>query len=112
MATVVTTKTLNTTFSGAGAVTPNGKLVTDGGSPAAIVTVTLGFQPRYVKVQNYTTILQYETYEGMTAGESFLTTGSSGAVTVVTDAIRITSTGFTLAAAIAPASQTMYFTAI
>ena len=74
---------------------PSGTFVV-AATPAA-TTVVLGFVPSYVKVQNVTTILQQEHFEGMADASALLTTGSTGAVTIpTTNGITLTTTGFTV----------------
>lgn len=65
-------------------------------TPAA-QTVTLGFKPSYVKVQNVTTILMGEHWNGMADASYLLTTGSTGVQTLPTSAgITLSDTGFTV----------------
>ncbi len=62
---------------------------------AANFTISLGFRPSYVKVQNLTDGLSHEWTEGMNAGDFIETTFSTGAMTVQTDdKLTISDTGF------------------
>jgi len=63
-------------------------------NPAAAVTVTLGFEPRYVRAVNVNNVVTYEHWTGMDAGTSFdtateLSLNAAGAIT-------LTANGFTL----------------
>ncbi len=97
----------------------SGKWVSDAGSNAVNMTFTLGFTPRFVRFFNVTDILMHEWYDGMAADYALLTTGSTGAVTVLSsNAITVndgtnatTGRGFTVNAALVPASKTGYWIA-
>jgi glutamate 5-kinase len=65
----------------------------------ATITITAGFKPRYVKVfnRNATPTGTLEHIEGMADASAFLTTASSGVITLdTTAAITLTSRGFTI----------------
>ena len=71
----------------------SGSHTDDAAAPAAIA-VTCGFQPRYVRVVNLTTRVEYEFFAGMTATHA-LKTVAAGTRTAETSAgITLTSTGF------------------
>lgn len=64
---------------------------------AAAFTITTGFQPRYVKVQNVAaSAVTFEWYEGMAAA-SAVKTDVNGTKTIVTsNGITVSASGFTL----------------
>jgi len=67
-------------------------------NPAAAVTVTLGWVPRYVKAVNVNNLAFYEYFEGMAAGTS-LDTGNHADTQISVNAagaITLTDNGFTL----------------
>lgn len=78
--------------------------------PAVLVTVTLGFRPRAIRLINATTPTVLEKTASMPAGATFRQV-AAGTGTVQTDHVTITEDGFTLAAAAAGAAQTWHFTA-
>lgn len=86
--------------------------LTTAATPAA-QTVTLGFEPSYVKIQNVTTILQQEHFDGMADASALLTTGSSGVVTIpTTNGITLSATGFTVGTGVqGSADDVMYYIA-
>jgi len=90
---------------------PSGTLTT-AATPAA-QTVTLGFRPSYVKVQNVTTILMGEHWDGMADASYLLTTGSTGVQTLPTTAgITLSATGFTVGTGVqGSASDVLYYIA-
>lgn len=66
-------------------------------TPAAL-TVTLGWQPRYVRAVNVNNLKFYEYFEGMSDGTS-LDTGNHADTQIAVnaaDGITVSSTGFTL----------------
>lgn len=75
--------------------------------------ISLGFKPSYVKVQNVTTILQEEHFDGMADASALLTTGSSGAVTIpTTNGITLSASGFTVGTGVqGSASDVVYWIA-
>lgn len=85
----------------------------DAAATPAATTIVLGFSPSYVKVQNVTTILMQEHYDGMADASALLTTGSTGVVTIpTTNGITLTATGFTVGTGVqGSASDTMYWEA-
>ena len=67
-------------------------------NPAAAVTVTLGWQPRYVKAVNINDLKIYEWFEGM-ADAAYLLTANHADTQISVNAaggITLTSNGFTL----------------
>jgi len=87
--------------------------LTTAATPAA-QTVTLGFKPSYVKVQNVTTILMGEHWDGMADASYLLTTGSTGVQTLPTSAgITLSDTGFTVGTGVqGSADDVMYYIAL
>lgn len=68
----------------------------DTGTVAAF-NITLGFQPRYVKVVNVTSGDMIEWYEGMAAASACKTTGATGVRTLITTlGITVSASGFTV----------------
>jgi len=80
-------------------------------NPAAAVTVTLGWSPRYVRAVNVNNVVTYEHWDGMADGTSFdtateLSLNAAGAIT-------LTATGFTLGLDICDtAADVVYWLAI
>lgn len=67
-------------------------------NPAAAVTVTLGWQPRYVKAVNINDLKIYEWFEGMNAA-AYLQTANHASTQIsvgTTNGITVSATGFTL----------------
>jgi hypothetical protein len=67
-------------------------------NPAAAVTVTLGWQPRYIRAYNVNNLVAYEWFEGMSAGTSLDNGNHADTQNSVNAAGSITAsaTGFTL----------------
>ena len=86
--------------------------ITVAATPAA-EAVVLGFKPSYVKVQNVTTILQEEHFDGMADASALLTTGSTGAVTLpTTNGITLSDSGFSIGTGVqGSASDVLYWIA-
>lgn len=63
------------------------------GTPVAF-PVTVGFQPRYVRVLNVSERAQLETYEGMTAAHALKTVAAGTRTKITTLGITLGSTGF------------------
>ena len=67
-------------------------------NPAAAVTITLGFVPKYIRAVNVNNLAFYEYFEGMDAGTS-LDTGNHADTQISVNAagaITLTANGFTL----------------
>lgn len=66
-------------------------------NPAAAVTVTLGWQPRYVKAVNINDLKIYEWFEGMDAAAYLLTANHADTQIAVgtTNGITVSATGVT-----------------
>jgi hypothetical protein len=82
----------------------SGSYADDAASPAAM-SITTGFTPRYIRVINQTTNLQYEWYEGMTAGHMIQTATAGTRTAPTSNGFTVTSHGFTLATAPAQNNQ-------
>jgi hypothetical protein len=67
-------------------------------NPAAAVTITLGWQPRYIRAINVNNLASYEWFEGMADGTSIDTANHDSAQISVNAAgsITVSATGFTL----------------
>ena len=64
---------------------------------AAAITITTGFQPRYVKVQNVAaSAVTFEWYEGMAAASAVKTAANGVKTIVTTNGITVSANGFTL----------------
>ncbi len=85
-----------------------GKFISAAG---AIETVTLGYAPSYVKVNNVTSNITYEYWNDGTNIVGILTTGSTGVITQADASIVKTANGFTVAAATLTTSDVVYYTA-
>lgn len=59
-------------------------------------TITTGFKPRYVRVQNITSGDQEEWYEGMTAAHALKTNSTGTAAQITSLGITVSENGFTL----------------
>ena len=87
-----------------------GQIVSDAGA-AAIVTITLGFKPRYFKFVNATDRIIDEWFEGM-ASASSIHTVAAGTVTLdVTNGIAVSNNAVTLTATTMVASKSFYWMA-
>lgn len=66
--------------------------------PAANVTVTCGFEPRYVRCINVNNLTFYEYFEGMDAGTSLNTANHADTQISVNanNGITVSATGFTM----------------
>lgn len=67
-------------------------------NPAVAITVTLGWQPRYVRCINVNNLKFYEYFEGMSDGTS-LDTGNHADTQIAVnaaDGITVSATGFTM----------------
>ena len=65
-------------------------------NPAAAVTITCGFSPRYVKAININDLATHEYFYGLAAGASIQTI-TDGTISVnAADGITVSETGFTL----------------
>jgi len=69
--------------------------ILDTGTVAAF-PVTLGWQPRYVKVANVTSGDMMEWFEGMTNAHGVKTVAAGTRTIVTSNGITVTSTGFTI----------------
>ena len=67
----------------------------DTGTAAAFV-ITVGFQPRYVRVVNETSGDQIEWFEGMAAAEGFKRLANGTGAMVTSNGITVSATGFTI----------------
>jgi hypothetical protein len=68
----------------------------DTGTVAAF-TITCGFKPRYVKVQNLAaSAVTFEWFEGMTAAYALKTAVAGDKTIVTTNGITVSASGFTL----------------
>jgi len=67
-------------------------------NPAAAVTVTLGWVPRYIRAYNVNNLASYEFFEGMDAGTSLDNANHADTQNSLNaaGAITLTSNGFTL----------------
>lgn len=84
-------------------------------NPAAAVTVTLGWQPRYVRAVNVNNLTFYEYFEGMADGTSLDTANNADTQISVNAAgsITVSATGFTLGLDICDtAADVVYWLAI
>lgn len=63
---------------------------------AAAFTITLGFQPRYVKVSNVTSGDQEEWFEGMTAAHARKQVAAGTATIITSNGITVSASGFTV----------------
>ncbi len=85
-----------------------GKFISAAG---AIETVTLGYTPSYVKVNNVTTNIVYEYFNDGTNIVGISTAGATGVITQGDASIVKTADGFTVAAATLTTSDVVYFKA-
>ena len=67
----------------------------DTGTAAAFV-ITVGFQPRYVRVVNETSGDQIEWFEGMADAEGFKRVAAGTGAMVTSNGITVSATGFTV----------------
>lgn len=87
-----------------------GKIVTNADA-AAIVTLTLGFSPRYFKIINHTDRIVDEWLEGM-ASASSLHAVATGVLTLeTTNGVAVSGGSVTLTAVTMAASKTFYWIA-
>lgn len=64
---------------------------------AAAFTITCGFKPRYVRVQNLAaSAVTFEWFEGMTAAYALKTAVAGDKTIVTTNGITVSASGFTL----------------
>lgn len=86
--------------------------ITVAATPAA-EAVVLGFEPSYVKVQNVTTLLMGEHWDGMDDASYLLTTGSSGIQTLpTTNGITLNASGFSIGTGVqGSAADVLYWVA-
>lgn len=72
-----------------------GRYLTD--ATAAAITITTGFRPRYVKVQNVAaSAVTFEWYEGMAAASAVKTAANGDKTIVATNGITVSASGFIL----------------
>ncbi len=82
------------------------------GGSTAVLQDGLGFTPRFVRVYNRTDNLLWEWYEGTAATETFLTTGSSGVISVTTNSdILVAANSLTLSATLVGSSKAIKWVA-
>ena len=81
-----------------------GRVTTDAGA-AAVTTFSCGFVPREVRFHNLTDRISDEWYEGMAALSSLKTVAAGTRTLEVAAGITITTDGFTVPAAMIPASK-------
>lgn len=72
------------------------------GSGAYSVAVSIGFTPRYVRLQNMTTGDMYEWMEGMAATKTLFTNHTGPAVTIDTNSVIVTNSTIVTATEVAP----------
>ena len=82
-----------------------GRMVSDAGA-AADTTISLGFQPRYVKFVNLTDRNVDEWFEGMAAFSSLHAVAAGTLTLETTNGISVSGNSFTVKAATVPASKT------
>jgi len=70
-------------------------------SDNGIITVTLGFKPRHIKVVNEDLVVVWEKFEGMAAAASIKTVTAGTTTYDANSGIVITDNGFTISAAAA-----------
>ena len=63
---------------------------------AAAFTITVGFQPRYVRVENETSRDGYEWFEGMADAEAIKHVAAGTRTLITTLGITVSATGFTV----------------
>ena len=72
-----------------------GRHIIESGDTAAAITITCGFQPRYVKVQNLAaTGATMEWYEGMSAASGWKTVVAGDGELITTLGITVSASGF------------------
>lgn len=74
------------------------------GAGTLTIEAHVGFTPRYVKFVNMTTGDQYEWMEGMATSATLLTTASTGANSIDTNAVIVTNSGVQTATEMATAA--------
>lgn len=77
----------------------------------AIETITLGYEPSYVEVNNVTTNIVYRVYNDGTNTAGTNIAGATGVITQSDATITPTANGFTVAAAALSASDVVYYKA-